>query len=281
MWRLGEGMDLAVVRPAAGGFARHSHDEYVVSVNVRGSEQVRLDRATFEVGTDEVTIYNPGQVQACTSSVPDGRPWTCVSLYLRPEAVASWTGGRLVDMARPWVRAPRLRAELLETARAVSGAEPDSALLAERMTVLFLALVERTGTRTTPGPGPADERVRVVLDRLRADLATPARVDALASHVGLSREQLIRSFTRAVGCPPYAWQLQARLAEGRRRLRQGQPIADVAHGLGFADQAHFSKHFRAAYATAPGRYRAAATAREPAPALPRASTSDKTTSSRT
>ncbi|TMR98309.1 helix-turn-helix domain-containing protein [Nonomuraea basaltis] len=51
----------------------------------------------------------------------------------------------------------------------------------------------------------------------------------------MSREHLIRSFTRATGCPPYAWHLQARLAEGRRRPRHGQAVADVAHALGFAD----------------------------------------------
>jgi AraC family chemosensory pili system transcriptional regulator ChpD len=75
----------------------------------------------------------------------------------------------------------------------------------------------------------------------------------------LSQEQLIRSFSRAMGCPPYAWHLQARLAEGRRLLRHGRPVADVAACLGFADQAHFTKHFRAAYATTPGAYRAITT----------------------
>jgi AraC family chemosensory pili system transcriptional regulator ChpD len=72
----------------------------------------------------------------------------------------------------------------------------------------------------------------------------------------MSREHLVRSFTRATGCPPYAWHLQARLAEGRRRLRGGLAVAEVAHGLGFADQAHFHRHFTAAYAITPGRYRA-------------------------
>lgn len=256
-----EGVDLAVVRPDSGGFPRHSHPEYVVSVNVLGRERVRLDGSAFEVGTDEVTVYNPGQVQSCTTDVPDGSAWSCVSLYLDPGAVASWTGGRVVDVARPAVHAPRLRAVLLAAARAGAGAGADRDVLAERMEVLFLALVDRTGTRTDPAPGPRDHRVRVVMDRLRDDLTTPARVGELAADVGLSREQLTRCFTRAVGCPPYAWQLQARLAEGRRLLRRGEPVAEVVHRLGFADQAHFSKHFRAAYGTAPGRYRTASPGR--------------------
>ena len=45
------------------------------------------------------------------------------------------------------------------------------------------------------------------------------------------------------------------MAEGRRRLRRGEAVADVAQSLGFADQAHFHRHFTAAYAITPGRYR--------------------------
>jgi AraC family chemosensory pili system transcriptional regulator ChpD len=95
-----------------------------------------------------------------------------------------------------------------------------------------------------------------VLDRLRADLSSAPRLADLAGEAGMSREHLVRSFTRATGCPPYAWHLQARLAEGRRRLRGGLAVAEVAHELGFADQAHFHRHFTAAYAITPGRYRA-------------------------
>ncbi len=172
----GEGVDLAVVRPDSGGFPRHSHDEYVVSVNVRGRERVRLDGVAFEVGTEEVTVHNPGQVQSCTTRVPDGTAWACVSVYLSPAAVASWTGGHPVDVARPSVHAPGLRAALLTAAR--TGADPEQAL-AERMSVLFLALVDRTGTWTAPAPGPRDPRVRAVLDRLRGDLTAPVRLDDL------------------------------------------------------------------------------------------------------
>jgi AraC family chemosensory pili system transcriptional regulator ChpD len=109
------GIDLAVLRPPAGGFPPHSHDEYVVSVNVRGVEQVRLDRRVFEVGTDEVTVYNPGQVQSCRTTVPDGAAWACVSIYIPAETVES-TFGRGVEFERPVVRAPELRSALLAAA---------------------------------------------------------------------------------------------------------------------------------------------------------------------
>ncbi|MGP3957364.1 helix-turn-helix domain-containing protein [Nonomuraea sp. 3N208] len=271
------GTQLAVVRPASGGFPRHSHDEYVISTNLCGREAVRLDRASFDVDLDEVTVYNPGQVQSCTTRTPDGTAFACVSWYVPPAMLTALTGGVPVDFERPLVRSAPLRAELLRAARDLPGGDP--ALIEERLTVLLLRLLDLTGTSAArrrgsgaagncgagncgagnwaagDGAASGDARIAAVLDRLRGDLSSPPSLAALAEDAGMSREHLIRSFTRATGCPPYAWHLQARLAEGRRRLRHGEPVADVAHALGFADQAHFHRHFAAAYAVTPGRYR--------------------------
>ncbi|TMR16102.1 AraC family transcriptional regulator [Nonomuraea turkmeniaca] len=268
------GTQLAIVRPASGGFPRHSHDEYVISTNLCGREAVRLDRASFDVDLDEVTVYNPGQVQSCTTRTPDGTAFACVSWYVPSAVLTALTGGAPVDFERPVVRSAPLRAELLRAARDLPGGDP--ALIEERLTLILLRLLDlaadtggagwshpdtggagwsHPGTRGAGRRSPGDARIAAVLDRLRGDLSSPPSLAGLAEDAGMSREHLIRSFTRATGCPPYAWHLQARLAEGRRRLRRGEPVADVAHALGFADQAHFHRHFTAAYAVTPGRYR--------------------------
>ncbi|MBA9005336.1 helix-turn-helix domain-containing protein [Thermomonospora cellulosilytica] len=233
------GGQVAVVRPASGGFARHSHDEYVISVNLRGLERVRLDGSSFEVGTEEVTVYNPGQVQSCTTRTPDRTKFACVSWYVPPSLVESLTGGARVDFERPALRAPHLRARLLDAARILWAPSPEAELAEERLTLVLLELLD-LGARPRPvaGPAPGDARIVRVLDRLRADLSSAPRLAELADEIGMSREHLVRSFTRAMGSPPYAWHLQARLAEGRRRLRRGEAVAAVAHDLGFADQAH-------------------------------------------
>ncbi|MFI7636706.1 helix-turn-helix domain-containing protein [Nonomuraea sp. NPDC049400] len=250
------GTQLAVIRPAAGGFPRHSHDEYVISVNLCGRERVRLDRSSFEVDLDEVTVYNPDQVQSCTTRTPDETAFACVSWYVPPTALASLTGDAPVDFERPVVRAAHLRSELLRAARDLPGSDPG--LVEERLTLLLLNLLDLAAGRRRQARRRtlADARIAAVLDRLRGDLTAAPRLADLAAEAGMSREHLVRSFARATGCPPYAWHLQARLAEGRRRLRRGEPVAGVAHDLGFADQAHFHRHFTAAYAITPGRFRA-------------------------
>ncbi|MEE3214079.1 MAG: helix-turn-helix domain-containing protein [Pseudomonadota bacterium] len=44
------------------------------------------------------------------------------------------------------------------------------------------------------------------------------------------------------------------MREARDRLRQGQPIAQVASDCGFADQAHLQRTFKKLLATTPGHY---------------------------
>lgn len=99
------------------------------------------------------------------------------------------------------------------------------------------------------------EQLRPVLDRLRNDESNPS-LDELAALAGLTRYQLIRAVKRATGLAPLAWRQNARIAQARRMLRTGRPIADTAHELGFTDQSHFHRVFRAHVAASPGAYRA-------------------------
>lgn len=88
---------LRVVRPPSGVLPRHSHDEYVISVNLCGLERVRLDRTSFDVNLDEFTAYDPGQVQSRTTQVAPDASFASVSWYVPPTMVESLTGDASVD----------------------------------------------------------------------------------------------------------------------------------------------------------------------------------------
>lgn len=53
---------------------------------------------------------------------------------------------------------------------------------------------------------------------------------------------------------PGAYRLNLRLNGARRLLAQGVALADAAHAMGFADQAHLQRSFKAHHALTPGRY---------------------------
>ena len=77
----------------------------------------------------------------------------------------------------------------------------------------------------------------------------------LGALVGMSTHQLVRAMKRATGLAPLAWRQNARIVHARHLLRDGVPIADAAHELGFTDQSHFHRVFQAHVAAPPGAYR--------------------------
>ncbi|RIX68385.1 helix-turn-helix transcriptional regulator, partial [Acidovorax cavernicola] len=89
------------------------------------------------------------------------------------------------------------------------------------------------------------ETVQPVLDFLRDQADVHADLAELARVAGMGRYQLIRAFRAATGMTPHAWQLNRRVNLARERLRAGEGLADVAYRLGFADQAHFQRVFKA------------------------------------
>ena len=51
-----------------------------------------------------------------------------------------------------------------------------------------------------------------------------------------------------------------RVARARELLRGGLPLADAAHAVGFADQAHMTQVFKRVYGSTPGVFRKASVA---------------------
>ncbi|MEU2675019.1 AraC family transcriptional regulator [Streptomyces sp. NPDC007164] len=97
-------------------------------------------------------------------------------------------------------------------------------------------------------------RLSTVIDRLHEDEPAPV-LDELAEVAGMDKYQLIRAMKRATGLPPLAWRQNDRIITARAMLRDGRSLAETAYALGFADQSHFHRVFRAHVAATPGAYR--------------------------
>src|SRR5882724_2636683 len=79
-------------------------------------------------------------------------------------------------------------------------------------------------------------------------------LETLAKRAGLSRFEALRAFKRRYGLPPHAYQLCLRISHARRLLLEGAPAADVAARCGFADQSHFTRHFKRFNGVTPMQY---------------------------
>ncbi|MCG7368747.1 AraC family ligand binding domain-containing protein [Pantoea sp. ACRSH] len=63
-WFSRNGIECSRVRARNSGFPKHLHDEYVISANLTGVEEIWLAGKTAYVKSGQVTLYNPGTIQA-------------------------------------------------------------------------------------------------------------------------------------------------------------------------------------------------------------------------
>jgi AraC family transcriptional regulator len=82
----------------------------------------------------------------------------------------------------------------------------------------------------------------------------------LSSVAGVSPEHFNREFRRVYRMGPAEYVRYLRLSWAAERLRgHCQPVAEIACAAGFADQSHFTRHFRKLFGVTPAAFRSAST----------------------
>ena len=79
-------------------------------------------------------------------------------------------------------------------------------------------------------------------------------LDELVALTRLSRFHLVRAFALHTGIPPHAYQLKLRIERACVLLRAGVTAAEAATQVGFADQSHFTRHFKRIWHITPAQY---------------------------
>ena len=104
------------------------------------------------------------------------------------------------------------------------------------------------------GNPATNDRVRRATLLMEQNLATPLSIEVIARRVNISRRQLDRVFAQELGQPPQMFYRNLRLEFARHLLTHGRrSVTGVAMECGFADAAHFSRLFKAAYGLPPSR----------------------------
>jgi AraC-like DNA-binding protein len=82
------------------------------------------------------------------------------------------------------------------------------------------------------------------------------RVDELCERFEISERRLQRLLHKRIGLSPKWLIRRRRLQEAAERLRSGAELSGIAAELGYADQAHFTRDWRAATGLTPGQFAA-------------------------
>jgi len=259
------GVELLRAWFAGEAYAKHRHDTYAIGSTDSGVQVFDYRGAARVSRPGQVVVLHPDEVHDGRAGTRDGFGYRIV--YVEPSRIADAVRAiRGRPHPLPFVREPvGTNARL---ARAVADAfRCGLAPLEADAVVVELAegLLAAGGGPAIPRrvDAPAVERAREFLEAERTRVVRSAELEAIT---GLSRYELARQFRLMLGTSPHRYLLGRRLALARQRMTGDRTLADVAYEVGFADQAHFTRTFKAVLGLTPARYRALATSRVgPAP----------------
>jgi AraC-like DNA-binding protein len=244
----------------AHAYPLHTHDTWTLFIVDEGAIAYDLGRREGRARPSMVSVLPPHVVH-------NGRPGAIGGyrkrvVYLEIELIGEEVIGRAAD--RPVLPDPGLRSRVVALHDALKCV--DDAFEAEvRLNAIAEQIKWSLGGPAPNGPSTPDASDRQLAERLRADLDDHLferlTMAAAAKTIGADPTRLARAFARTFGIAPHAYVTGRRIDAARDRILEGQPLADVAAEVGFADQAHLTRRFTAFLGVTPGHYQREATPR--------------------
>lgn len=238
------------------------HETYTVATlfDVSGGDiEWTYRKKRYRAGAGEVALMQPGEVHANTRA---HRPCNFRVLFIPSGIVEQATADLEISRLQPsWKLAhspdPTLFRNLVRLHASLEA--PASELERQSRFAACLRLLLERCAESSSSSFNEFERASLLRARdfIRQHYARPIALAELAAVSGLSRFHLVRAFAKAFGLPPHAYQNRVQIANARDLLATGCPPIDVAAETGYADQSHFTRHFKAIYGVTPGEYRRA------------------------
>jgi AraC-like DNA-binding protein len=245
-------------------FSKHAHEEYAIGASESGMETFQCRGGQHCATPGSLILVNPADLH---DGVPVGDGYSYRMIYVAPDvfqkAVCEDSGSP--NTATPLFRSPMIRDE--QFAAMVRGfnhrAERleglDHLALEAGLLQLLRGLLDRHASST--GVEARQSRNNAVMRTacrfLEENFISNPTLTDLAEHCRVSRFAVMRLFARHIGMPPHAYMTHVRLCVARQLLLKGEPAASVAAAVGYVDQSHLNKRFRAAFGVTPGQFAAA------------------------
>jgi AraC-like DNA-binding protein len=242
-------------------YGPHFHESYLIGFTEQGIQQFHCRRELHSSTPGQVFLLEPGEIHDGHAPAQGG--FTYSMLYLDPQWIERELRALFEDapnqcqpaFAKTLASEPALVAVIADAFQALQGGE----LRIVRQAALDALLGTLARHLSWRPRDVSDPRLPMVAlrarDYLHAHADQDLGLDDLAAVTGVDRFRLSRAFKAAFGLAPHAYLVQLRLAKARQLLAAGQPPAQVAMTLGFADQSHLGRWFRRAYGLTPAHYR--------------------------
>ena len=237
-------------------FSRHSHSEFGLGVVEQGRLAFRTELSDCLLQPGDIVVINPEQVH--WGGTVDGDRYSYRIFYPACETLLRAMPGdrkqRLPYFENGHIR-DRTLAQRLR--RLLTALEHDPITLTQEtyLTTVLAELVTHHGKCAMDALTSESQIVQCIRDYIEAFYRQNLSLTELANLVHMKPLRLLRTFRKEMGLPPHAYLLQVRINHAKTQLARGHAIVDVAMDAGFADQSHFTRHFKRVVGVTPGQYR--------------------------
>ncbi|MGK9049965.1 AraC family transcriptional regulator [Neorhizobium sp. CSC1952] len=250
------GIERIEARFHGNGFSPHRHDTYALGLTLSGVQTFHYRGAARASLPGNVIVLHPDEVHDGAAGTDDGLRYRM--LYLPPERLIEAAAGRggLPFVPNPVISDAEFRQCLAEALDDLD-AEPQELLLDDLVVRLSAGLWRHADARKADaGTPPAQAAVLRCRDHLRENCDRTVSSEELEEISGFDRYTTARQFRRLLGTSPHRYLVMRRLDRAKALLSRGGSLADAAADAGFADQAHFTRHFKKTFGMTPGRWQA-------------------------
>ncbi|WP_159952233.1 AraC family transcriptional regulator [Rhizobium sp. 18065] len=241
-------------------FSPHSHDTFSIGAIEAGCQVAMIRGERAHTGPGALYLINPGETHDGQPGADEGYRYRMVypDVDLFTEILEETTGRALhgiPSFSRQLLVDPQLAEAFSLAHRKLEDGSSELESEESMYTVLATMFARYGSAIIVPQDLSEPAGVRRARDYIRAHFAQEISLEGLAREAGLSRAHLIRAFRKHYFITPHAYQTDLRIRHARHLLRQGETPTDTALSCGFADQAHFTRHFKARTGLTPGKYR--------------------------
>lgn len=237
----------------------HTHTQYSLGVVDSGQAIFHHPDGPHQVRAGTVVLIEPHVIHAC-NPLPN-QNWSYRMLFVDANWLHHQVSGSLGRSMLPAGLAFTSRchedatvAHMINALCQAFSAESVPKALVSKLVlwVASQARISESGAVDSSSPELAP-----ALAVIHSEFAGRVMVNELADACGMSNSQFIRHFRSVLGTTPGAYIQNLRINGARKLLSQGMTLAETAGIMGFADQAHMQRAFKAHFAMTPGDYKKA------------------------
>ncbi|MCC2609256.1 AraC family transcriptional regulator [Neorhizobium petrolearium] len=248
------GIERIEARFHGNGFSPHRHDTYALGITLSGVQTFHYRGSVRVSLPGNVIVLHPDEVHDGAAGTDDGLRYRM--LYLPPERLIEAAGG---VAGLPFVPEPVMADDAFRDCLAEAlddlDATPQELLLDDLIARLTASLWRHADSRgALPDKSTSREAVLRCRDYLQDNCDRAVSSQELEAVSGLDRYTTSRQFRKLLGTSPHRYLVMRRLDRAKQLLFEGGSLADAAFGAGFADQAHFTRHFKKTFGMTPGRW---------------------------